>query len=198
MPELQREFLQGSPYEQWLLRCEEEFDNIVDPLCVYQVNGENVVWVRRIGETETEGEFDIYHIGCDHLGYLKPGDDHLKAMLGCKTLQKVLMDQGMAMATEVYDLPRSLPIFSKKEAEQIVLDDTGRELVAKFIPTAIRLTMEEPETCKGNIRNGVFARPILKKIMGDVDDIQLNEILAELDQQNEIHVHDPLVWNLAA
>lgn len=192
MGKIERAIVSGSGYGVWMERRETVYCEEVEPVKVEIINGENVVWARRLGISD-EGYFDLHHIGCDHLGAVPKGESEIQAMLGCSAVQKVLKDAADTAATEIFNLHQILPYFTYQEGDDTYLDQEGEVVAEKFVTEALFKTVAYPEECFGNIRSGTHITPILQRMLSGVADTQMDIILTRLEQSGEVRRHDPLV-----
>ena len=176
--------LEGSGYEVWMKRREAEFCDAVDPVLVQEVNGENVVWARRTGISET-GFFDIHHIGCDCLGPVPKGESEVHAMISCKAVQEFLFSTADVAASQIPHL-QLLPPYIYESNGEVLLEDEGEELAGLFVYNALRKTVDQADACHGNIRSGVHMNPILQYMLGGLADHQLEDIIDILHYQGHV------------
>jgi len=196
MGKIERGVLDGSGYESWMYRRQDQFCDEIEPAQVYVVDGENVVWAQRQG-ISGNGYFNFFHIGCDHLGDVPQGESEIEAMIGCAAVQKVLFETAAMTADNVFHLKQIIPEFIYEEREERYLDVDGERLAERFIHEALIKTIEKPEICQGNIRTAMHIKPVLQYMLGGVAETQV-EILADKLESKGLASHDGPFISLAA
>ncbi len=196
MGKLEREILRGSGYEEWMLRRENDHLDVVAPVYVEIINGENVVWANRSGVADG-GYFNFYHIGCDHLGPVPRGQSEIKAMLECEAVQIFMFEHARAVANDKFQLDKILPSFTYVEEEEVLLDEEGEDIAARFVVDSLVRTITKPDIPQGNIRSGMHVKPIMQFMLGGISESQVDTVVDVLDIQGVVRRADPYI-SLAA